>query len=51
MWKTIRSFPYPKTIESLVLDIADHPHIAVLGAAALCFEGLGIAIEDIYQLE
>ena len=40
MWKTVQSFPYPNTVDSLVLDTADHPNIAVLGAAALCFEAL-----------
>jgi glucokinase len=49
MWKTVKSFPYPKTVESLVLEATDHPYIGVLGAAALCFEDLGVAIEDIYQ--
>ena len=51
MWRAIQSFPYPETVKNLVLETTDHPYIGVLGAAALCFEDLGIAIEDIAQLE
>jgi len=51
MWKTVSSFPYDQIIESLVLETTDHPYIGILGAAALCFEELGIAVEDIYQLD
>lgn len=44
MWKTVRSFPYPKSVGSLVIEVADHPHIGILGAAALCFDNMEVSI-------
>lgn len=38
--KSLRKFPYPKTIEKLVIDVSDEPEIGVLGAAALYFDAL-----------
>ncbi len=35
MWETIRSFPYPKSLEKLQIRISDNPDIALLGASAL----------------
>ena len=40
MWEAVRSFPYPKALGSLVIEVADHPHIGILGAAALCFDNM-----------
>ncbi|PHN07355.1 ROK family protein [Flavilitoribacter nigricans] len=34
----LKTFAYPKVIESLQLRISQHPNIAVLGAAMLCYE-------------
>jgi glucokinase len=34
----LRTFAYPRVIESLELKISQHPNIAVLGAAMLCYE-------------
>lgn len=35
MWKTVRTFPYKKVIENLVIESTDIPDIAIIGAAAL----------------
>ena len=42
MWKVVRSFPYPKALGSLVIDVAEHPHIGILGAAALCYDNMDL---------
>lgn len=34
----LQTFAYPKVIDSLELKISQHPNIAVLGAAMLCYE-------------
>ncbi|MBA7621092.1 Glucokinase [subsurface metagenome] len=51
MWDTIKTFPYTKTVESLIIETTDHPYIAILGAAALCLEEQGVAIEEIFQFD
>ena len=51
LWKTVQTFPFAETVESLVLEVTNHPNIAVLGAAALCFEDQGVAMDDIFQLD
>ncbi|HSV76418.1 MAG TPA: ROK family protein [Bacteroidales bacterium] len=38
--KSLRTFPYPKTIERLQIDVSDNPDISVLGAGALYFDAL-----------
>ncbi|HSV88312.1 MAG TPA: ROK family protein [Bacteroidales bacterium] len=38
--KSLRTFPYPKTIERLQIDVSDNPDIPVLGAAALYFDAM-----------
>lgn len=38
MQERLRIFAYPKVIESLKLKVSQHPNIAVLGAAMLCYE-------------
>ena len=40
MWKQIRTFPYEKSIERLVIERSEEPHIAILGAAALYYDSL-----------
>ncbi|TAJ14738.1 ROK family protein [Marinilabiliaceae bacterium JC017] len=40
MWKTIRKFPYEKTVERLKIEVSDQPDIVVLGAAALYYDAL-----------
>ena len=36
MWKVIREFPYPKSVENLVLYTTDLDNPGILGAALLC---------------
>ena len=36
MWKVIRGFPYPKSVENLELFPTEEVHAAFLGAASLC---------------
>jgi glucokinase len=38
MWRSIRTFPYKKTIDRLVLERSEQKHISILGAAALYFD-------------
>jgi len=38
MWASIGSFVYPKSIKNLKIEVSELDNIAVLGAAALCFE-------------
>lgn len=40
MLKSLRTFPYPQTIEKLQIEVSDEPNIPVLGAAALYFDAL-----------
>ena len=40
VWERLRAFPFRPTIERLVIEVTDTPDIALLGAAALCFEQL-----------
>lgn len=35
MWESIRTFPYKHALDGLVIEVSDHPQIAILGAAAL----------------
>ena len=35
MWKTIKSFAYPKSVDKIKIEVSEKNHIAVLGAAAL----------------
>ena len=36
MWKVIREFPYPKSVENLDLFTTDLDNPGILGAALLC---------------
>ena len=38
MMAELRDFAYPKVLENLVIEISEREHVAILGAAALCFE-------------
>jgi len=38
--KSLRKFPYPKTIERLQIEVSEQPNIAVLGAAALYYDAV-----------
>ena len=38
VWKVLRKFPYPKSVENLIITVSDEPDVAVLGAAALYFD-------------
>ncbi len=40
MWATIRSFPYSRTIEKIIIEATEIEHIAILGAAALYYDGM-----------
>ena len=40
MWEQIQTFPYKKSIDRLVIERSDEPHIAILGAAALYYDSL-----------
>ena len=40
MWEQLRTFPYKKSIERLVIERSEEPHIAILGAAALYYDSL-----------
>ncbi|NME70060.1 ROK family protein [Flammeovirga aprica] len=40
VWKSLRKFPYSKTIDKLKLEVSEEPNIAVLGAAALYYDDL-----------
>lgn len=40
MWKQIRTFPYEKSVDRLVIERSEEPHIAILGAAALYYDSL-----------
>lgn len=40
MWKSIRRFPYEKSIERIKIEISEHDDIAVLGAAALYYDAI-----------
>jgi glucokinase len=35
-WETLRGFAYRRTVETLAIEVSEDPHIAILGAAALC---------------
>lgn len=36
LWEVIRTFDYPKQIETLKIEVSTHPDLAILGASALC---------------
>ena len=38
MRERMRSFPYHKSLERIVIEISDQPEIAILGAAALYYD-------------
>ncbi len=38
MWKVMKKFPYPFTIEKLRIEVSEEPNIEILGAAALYFD-------------
>lgn len=38
MWLAIQSFVYPESIKGLKIEVSEFDNIAILGAAALCFE-------------
>lgn len=38
MWKSIRSFPYSKSVASLNIEVSELEHVAILGAAALHYD-------------
>lgn len=38
VWKVLRKFPYPKSIENLTIAVSEEPNVAILGAAALYFD-------------
>jgi glucokinase len=40
MWEQIQTFPYKKSVDRLVIERSDEPHIAILGAAALYYDSL-----------
>ena len=40
MWKQIQTFPYEKSLDRLVIERSEEPHIAILGAAALYYDSL-----------
>jgi glucokinase len=40
MWEQIQTFPYTNSIDRLVIERSDEPHIAILGAAALYYDSL-----------
>ena len=40
MWKSIRKFIYSKLSDNIKIEISEINHIAILGAAALCYDAL-----------
>jgi glucokinase len=42
MWDCIRSFPYKQAAENLKIEVSDLQNSAILGAAALCIEGVKV---------
>lgn len=38
MWNQIQTFPYKNSIDHLVIERSEEPHIAILGAAALYYD-------------
>jgi len=40
MWEQVQTFPYQNSIDRLVIERSDEPHIAILGAAALYYDSL-----------
>ncbi|MDH4272407.1 MAG: ROK family protein, partial [Candidatus Aminicenantes bacterium] len=38
MRERMRTFPYHKSLERIVIEISDQPEIAILGAAALYYD-------------
>jgi glucokinase len=38
MWETLSGFAYKKTLDTIKIEISDHDHIALLGAAALALD-------------
>ncbi len=39
LWASIQSFAYPNSIKSLQIEVSELEHIAILGAAALYYDG------------
>jgi len=42
MWEQISLFPYKHVLKNLVIEVANQPNIAILGAAALYFNSMNI---------
>lgn len=40
VWKKLRKFKYPKTVENLKIEVSLQPDIAILGAAALYYDNI-----------
>jgi len=38
MWQSLSNFSYPRTLDSVIFEISEHEHIAILGAAAIALE-------------
>ena len=38
MWATIESFAYPESVKNLKIEVSELDNVAILGAAALCYE-------------
>jgi len=40
MWKSVDKFPYKKVTENLIIEQSEMKDVAILGAAALCFDAM-----------
>lgn len=38
MWEQVKTFPYQKSINRLIIEVSEEPQIAILGAAALYYD-------------
>ena len=38
MWKQVREFPYPASVQNLKIETADVDNAGILGAALLCMQ-------------
>ena len=41
MWDSLSSFPYPRTLRQLGIEVSEVDNVAILGAAALLYDALG----------
>lgn len=39
LWRRLSDFPYQRALKRLRLELTEEPRIAILGAAALCYQG------------